>query len=367
MIMQHNEFKNISEKMAEKDSTKLVSIIIPGYNEETIILQNLTVVCDYMKNLESKFDWEIIFINDGSRDKTGDLAEQFAKSNNRVTVIHHIVNLNLGNALRTGFANAKGMYIITLDLDLSYSPDHIWLLLKTLCDTKADVVVASPYMKGGKVTSVPFTRKILSRVVNKFMRFAAQEKLHTYTGMVRGYRAEFLKNLNLKTKDYEINPEILYKAMILRGRIIEIPAHLDWSEQRKLGKKRTSGMKVLKTFYSGLMAGFIFRPYIFFLTFGFVLLLVSFYLIAWIFYFVFNAIPSIAIDPQVFDDRFSLAIKQIYQQRPHLFLIGGITLLAAIQILSLGFLSLQSKRYFEELFHLNSTIFKQNSKFNRDE
>jgi glycosyltransferase involved in cell wall biosynthesis len=340
----------------------LVSIVIPAYNEEVIIVQNLTRICDYMSGFKEEYNWELIIINDGSHDKTGTLADEFARNNSNVKVLHHIVNLNLGNALKTGFAHSKGDYTITMDLDLSYAPYHIENLLKTLVNTKADIVIASPYMKDGKVTAVPFMRRILSRWVNRFMRVAAQEKLHTYTGMVRGYRTEFLKSLNLKTVDYEINPEILYKAIILRARIIEIPAHLDWTEQNKLGIKRTSGMRLLKTFFSGLMAGFIFRPYIFFLFFGVIILLISIYLIGWIFYFTIHAVTILQIDPQSFDDRFSLAIKQVYQQRPHLFFLGGIALLAALQILSLGFLSLQSKRYFEELFHLNSSIFKQESK-----
>jgi glycosyltransferase involved in cell wall biosynthesis len=337
----------------------LVSIIIPGFNEEALITRNLEVVCKYMQQLEDKYDWELIFINDGSKDSTGPLADSFAENHPRIKVIHHIVNLNVGNALKTGFAHARGQYSITLDLDLSYAPYHISNILDTLESTKADIVIASPYMKGGKVTDVPFMRRVLSRWVNRFMRFAAQEKYFTFTSMVRGYRTEFLKCLNLKTKDYEISPEILYKAMILRARIIEIPGHLDWTEQNKLGVKRTSGMRVMKTFYSGLMASFIFRPYVFFLIAGMILLLISLYLIAWIFYFTFSIIPSIPVDLQAFDDRFSLAIKQVYQQRPHLFFVGGIVLLAALQVLSLGFLSLQSKRYFEELFHINSSILKQ--------
>jgi len=337
----------------------LISIIIPGFNEEAIVTRNLEIICEYMRQLEDKFSWELIFINDGSMDDTGSLADSFARCNSSVKVIHHIVNLNLGNALKTGFAHVKGKYTITMDLDLSYAPYHIGNLLETLINTGADIVVASPYMKGGKVTAVPFLRRIMSKWVNRFMRVAAQEKLYTYTGMVRGYKTEFLKSLNLKTKDYEINPEILYKSMILRGRIIEIPAHLDWTEQNKVGVKRKSGMRVFKTFFSGLMAGFIFRPYIFYIGFGVILLLIASYLIGWIFYFTFQTVPAIPIDPQSFDDRFSLAIKQVYQQRPHLFFIGGITLIASLQILSLGFLSLQSKRYFEELFHIDSSILNQ--------
>lgn len=335
-----------------------VSIVIPGYNEEAIVVQNLTRICDYMAGFNEEYNWELIFVNDGSLDKTGSLADEFAKNNSNVKVIHHVVNLNLGNALKTGFVHTKGDYTITMDLDLSYAPYHIGNLLDTLVNTKADVVIASPYMKGGKVTAVPFMRRIMSRWVNHFMRVAAQEKLHTYTGMVRGYRTEFLKSLNLKTKDYEINPEILYKSMILRARIIEIPAHLDWTEQNKPGVKRTSGMLITKTLFSGLMAGFIFRPYIFFISFGFILFLVSLYIIGWIFINTFQIMPTIQIDPVYFDDRFSKALGYIFQQRPHAFFIGGITLLAAIQILSLGFISLQNKRYFDESFHINTSIFK---------
>jgi glycosyltransferase involved in cell wall biosynthesis len=248
---------------------QMVSIVIPGYNEEAMILPNLTIICNYMKGLEGKFDWEIIFVNDGSKDQTGKLADDFARENPRVKVCHHIVNLNLGNALKTGFNNAKGDYTVVLDLDLSYGVEHIEKIVDTLITTQAHVVIASPYMKGGKVTAVPFMRAFLSRCVNRFMRLAAQEKFHTYTGMVRGFRTDFIQNLNLKTKDYEVNPEILYKAMILRARIVEIPAHLDWTEQNKLKGKRTSNMRILKSIFSGLMSGFIFRPYIFFLGAGF--------------------------------------------------------------------------------------------------
>jgi glycosyltransferase involved in cell wall biosynthesis len=337
----------------------LISIIVPGYNEEAILTRNLEIICNYLFELESKYDWELIFVDDGSTDKTGSLADEFAKHNKKVKVIHHIVNLNLGNALQTGIANVRGTYTITLDLDLSYAPYHIGNMLDTLVNTKADIVIASPYMKGGKVTAVPFMRRIMSRWVNRFMRVAAQEKMHTFTCMVRGYKTKFLKSLNLKTKDYEINPEILYKAMILRARIIEIPAHLDWTEQRKLGDKRTSGMKIIKSFFSGLMAAFIFRPYIYFLSFGFILLLIAGYIIGWIFINTFQIMPTIHPEVVYFDERFSEAIGYAFKQRPHAFFIGGITLLASIQVLSLGFISLQSKRYFEELFHIGTSVYKK--------
>jgi hypothetical protein len=75
-------------------------------------------------------------------------------------------------------------------------------------------------MKEGKVSNVPWLRKTLSIWANRFLAFFAKdrysERLSTLTGMVRAYDADFLSRLNLKAMDMDINPEIIYKAMILR-------------------------------------------------------------------------------------------------------------------------------------------------------
>jgi len=259
-----------------------ITIILPCYNEEAILALNLNTIIKYLENKSEKYKWEIVIINDGSKDQTGKIADNFEIQYPNIRVIHHPTNLNLGNALKTGFKNAKGEIIVVMDIDLSYSNDHIEKMVDKLIETTSDIVIASPYMKGGKVTDVPFTRKIMSRWVNEFMRIAAQDKYHTYTGMVRAYRTDFIQTLNLKTKDYEINPEILYKAMILRARIVEMPAHLDWTEQNKFAGKRSSSIKVLRGFFSGIMSAFIFRPYIFFLAIGVVLMLLSMYELVWL-------------------------------------------------------------------------------------
>ena len=204
----------------------MVSIVVPGYNEALIIGKNLGIICDYMETIENEYDWELIFINDGSSDNTKEVAENFAKNRSNVLVYNHKVNLFLGHALRTAFKHAKGDYIIPLDIDLSYSTDHIKRLLDTIKETEAQVVIASPYMKGGKVSNVPFVRKHLSKIVNKFLSIVVREKIYTFTGMVRAYDSKYLKYLNLKARDTEINPEIIYKSLLLRARIVEIPAHL---------------------------------------------------------------------------------------------------------------------------------------------
>jgi Glycosyltransferases involved in cell wall biogenesis len=352
------------EKMnIENETRPFITILLPCYNEEVILQQNINVVIDYLKSKNHKYSWEIIIVDDGSKDKTGVLADQFEKQYASIRVIHHPTNLNLGNALKTGFRNAKGDIIVVMDIDLSYSIDHIEKMVDKLVETSSDIVIASPYMPGGKVTDVPFTRIIMSRWVNRFMRIAAQDKYYTYTGMVRAYRKDFINTVNLKTKDYEINPEILYKAMILRARIIEIPAHLDWTEQNKYKGKRNSSIRMLRGFFSGIMSSFIFRPYIFFLAIGTFLMLLSMYELVWL---LFDTLSYMARQPET-EQPFSASLALQFRRNPQSFIVGGITFIAAIQFLSLGFLSLQSKRYFEELFHLGTSLKKRNETNNFEE
>lgn len=343
-------------------SKQFISVIAPCYNEEAILEINIEKIIDYLKSKNEKYEWEIVIINDGSKDNTPIIANQLAERYSTVRVIHHPTNLNLGTAIKTGFSNSKGEIIVVLDIDLSYDVIYIETMVDKLIETNADMVMASPYMKGGKVIAVPFFRRVMSNWVNKFMSFAAQDKYYTFTGMVRAYRREFVETLNLKTRDYEINPEIVYKGMILRAKIVEIPANLDWTEQNKFAEKRKSSLNVLRSFFSGLMSGFIFRPYIFFIVIGSFLMILSLYELLWLLY---DTISDLAAAKTISPDQvrsFSHSLAQEFKRNPQSFFVGGITFVIAIQFLSLGFLSLQSKRYFEELFHLGTTLKKQNLK-----
>lgn len=339
-----------------------VSIVLPCYNEEAILPGNLDVVIRNMEMLANKYRYEIVIINDGSKDRTGEIADSYADKYPFIRAIHHPVNLNLGNAMQSGFRHSKGEVIVVLDVDLSYGVEYIEQMVDKLNESAADMVIASPYMKGGKVTAVPFLRKVMSKWVNRFMRLASQEKYYTFTGMVRAYRRDYILNVNLKTKDYEVMPEIIYKSMILRARIIEIPAHLDWTEQNKFAGKRSSSMKVIRSTFSGLMSGFIFRPYLFFIGIGVFLLCLSMYQLVWLMYDTLAALPQIHQMVPKIDYPFSYSLAIQFKENPQSFLVGGITLIAAIQFLSLGFISLQNKRYFEELFHLGTSI-RKNGKF----
>ena len=339
----------------------LVSIVVPGYNEASIVQESLRRICEYMETLEDRYAWELIFVNDGSTDGTGEIAEAFARERQNVRVFHHVTNFRLGQALRTGFSQSRGDYVVTMDVDLSYSPDHIERLLTTITQTEARIVIASPYMKGGKTSHVPVLRRLLSQWANRFLSVLAHDAhLSTLTGMVRAYDGRFLRNLDLKAMDVNINPEIIYKGMVLRARILEIPAHLDWGDHQKSGQQRSSSIRILKTVVSCLLSGFFFRPFMFFILPGFALLLISLYPLGWALAHTVNHYHRLALTATVqrFDYLFSDAIAAAFIQAPHAFLVGGFALMLSLQLISLGFLALQSKRYFEELFHLGSSIYK---------
>ena len=338
---------------------KIISLVIPAYNEAAILEPSLAAINDYMISNEKRYEWEIILVNDGSTDETGNIADELSRQIINLHVFHHNINLGLGAALQTGFRHARGEFIVVMDVDLSYSPDHIHSLLQRIEETRADIVVASPYLKGGKVSNVPFLRRIMSRFVNFIMSCVAQTRLHTFTGMVRAYRREFISFLDLKATSQALNPEIIYKAIVLRARIEEIPAHLDWSFQRQFGKKRSSSLRIFSGMLKGLMSAFIFRPYAFFLSIGTILLMIAIYIIAWIFINVFNVLPDIIPDADAITGPFSLAVGKVFSTRPYSFFVGGITLIVGLQFISMGFLSLQNKRNFEELFHISTTILKK--------
>jgi glycosyltransferase involved in cell wall biosynthesis len=344
------------------DDKPLVSIVAPAYNEAAIIQDNLIILCQYLKHLEDEYRWELILVNDGSRDNTGKLAEAFASSRDNVHVIHHVRNAGLGQALRSGFAHSQGVYIVTLDLDLSYAPEHVEALLIKMRQTGAKLVVTSPYMKGGKVSNVPRLRLLLSIWANRFLSVAARHNVSTLTGMVRVYDAEFLRMLNLRATGMEINPEVVHKAMLLGVRIEEIPAHLQWRSPCPTNKpaakssRRKSSMKVLSHIWVTFYYGFVFRPVMFFIVPSLFCFVLALYSIGWMMSHVwrnYQVLTQTARSPDPTD-----AIALAFAQSPHTFVIGGMLLMVAIQLFSLGVLAVQNKRYFEEVFYLGTAIYR---------
>ena len=308
-----------------------MSVLIPAYNEAAIIERTLSTVRDHLSTRPDARPWEMLVVDDGSTDGTGDLAEAFAAGDERIRVLRHRTNFGLGQALRYGFAQAKGDVVVTLDADLTYSVDHIDRLLDAFEQTGAKIVVASPYAHGGVTTRVPFRRLLPSRVANVLLAAAANAHISTYTGMVRAYDTRFLRSLNVRAMGMDVNAEILRQAQILRARIVEIPAHLDWSGAGRAAG--ASGLRMPRTTVAVAISAFLFRPVMFFMVPA--LLLAVFAAIAWGF--------AVAAGLGGFRLLAALAI---------------VASLAAVQFAGFAFLALQAKRSFEDLFVLGTATYR---------
>jgi hypothetical protein len=118
-------------------------------------------------------------------------------------------------------------------------------------------------------------------------------------------------------------------------------------------------MKILRHTWAILFYGFIFRPVMFFILPSLILFLLSLYANVWVVIHCWSNYQLLAQKIPYPDP--TLAVAEAFQQAPHAFVIGGMTLMLSIQLFSLGILAVQSKSYFEEIFYLASAIFRQNT------
>jgi dolichol-phosphate mannosyltransferase len=212
-----------------------LSIIAPMYNEAKNVNSTIASIAQLLRTFEKP--WELLLIDDGSTDNTLEIARKAEEEIDNLRVISYPVNQGRGKALRTGFEHAKGKYVITIDFDLSYSPDHILLIYEQLVDPSLmnDVVLGSAYMKGGKVVGVSTFRLFISRLGNKILEYTFPQSFKTSTCILRGYKREVLQALELAADGKEIHLEILSKVCALGFRVKEMPATLT---SRKTGKSK---------------------------------------------------------------------------------------------------------------------------------
>jgi glycosyltransferase involved in cell wall biosynthesis len=335
------------------DPRPLVSVVVPAYNEALRLMGSLTAIYAYLQGLGDRYRFELLIVDDGSTDETPAIAEAFAASRPEVRVLRHKLNFRLGQALRYAFSETRGDYVVVFDSDLSYSVDHIGRMLETIQSQPARVVIASPYMKGGKTSAIPWHREVMSKGVNRLLAVTSQSDVSTVTGMVRTYDGPFIRSLDLKSMGPEINTEILYKTQIMRGRVVEIPAHLDWSDQEERMRTRRVSLRVSTTSKLLMFSSFLFRPIMFFLVPGLILGVIALWTLGGVFLMVFEQFPATSGS---LDNRITDAFARAYDIRPHSFIVGGIAAVISVQLISLGVLAHQSKRYFEENYHLGIVL-----------
>lgn len=142
--------------------TKELSVFFPTYNEEKNIEK---VVNDAIKILqEVAGKWEIIIVEDGSKDKTPEVADKIAKKDRRIRVIHHKPNRGYGGALKTGFSKAKYEWVAFSDSDGQFDFSEIKRFIKKQKETNADLVLGIR-----KERADPFIRKVFTFVWSKML------------------------------------------------------------------------------------------------------------------------------------------------------------------------------------------------------
>lgn len=334
-----------------QEDLPLVTVIMPAFNEELVLADNLARTYEYLQQQSGRFRFELLVVDDGSSDSTPDIADTFSFGRPEVRVLHLAVNGHLGKALRSGFRASRGDYVVTLDSDLTYDTHHIGHLLDSLVAHHAHVALASAYMPGGAVSGVPPLRLALSRGANRYLRAAVRGRLSTLTCMVRAYDGDLVRNLSLRCAGTDINTEIVYKAELLGARIIEVPAHLDWETARRDAPGRVSSVKVARSIGQYLKAGLWFRPAALLngaaamsaaVLGGCAAVLVALAVrTAWR---AEGAVPG----------RLRAGFEDLLQGHGSLLLGCGILAVLTAQLTGLALLAQQAKRYFEELFDLTS-------------
>lgn len=212
---------------------KMISIIIPAYNEEENILRIDTELTPVLYSLGSPY--ELLLINDGSKDHT----EEYAKllKNPYVKIISHASNQGLGRAVRTGIQHAQGEFLVLYEADFTWNPEYIKQLLEAQKKYQADCVIGSHFHKQGKLQGHGkySLRIFLSKGVNFLYQILLGSKIASISSLFRVYRAESIKKLMLTSTGFNINAEILVKLLRNKAKIIEVPVILT---KRKFGKSK---------------------------------------------------------------------------------------------------------------------------------
>ena len=221
---------------------KALSIVVSALNEEKnvkTLFQKLTSILD-----KHKIDGEIVFLNNHSTDKTGPLADAFAKKDKRIKVIQRYgrKNKDLGSSLREGFANCSGKYIIIMDADLSHNPEDIKGLFE--CRKDADIIIGSRFVKGGK-SDMPLSRILISKGYNFLVSSVLGMKVKDITTGFKLYKRDVIKNLNLVNNGFGLHVEIILKALHKGYTAKEIPIYY---RARKQGESKLSYSRQFKRY-----------------------------------------------------------------------------------------------------------------------
>ncbi|NLM21707.1 MAG: glycosyltransferase family 2 protein [Peptococcaceae bacterium] len=229
-----------------------VLIALPAYNEEAGIVDVLTNILRF--GHRSRYQIEVLVVDDGSTDQTAHLVEQFAGQHDFVSLIRHEINKGLGEAVRTIFQYATWHLdtddvLVTMDADNTHNPFLIESMVSNLISRNLDMVVASRFAAGGCELGLKSLRKLYSRGAMLFFKlFFPIKNLNDYSSGFRAYRSgviqQALKEWEelITTNGFDCMAEIAAKFSRMGIRAGEVPLILRYEL-----KKGESKMKVAQT------------------------------------------------------------------------------------------------------------------------
>lgn len=190
-----------------------ISVFFPAYNEEKNIPTVIESAISVLKEVANEY--EVIIIDDGSLDKTGEIAEEFAKKDPHVKVFHHQPNRGYGEALKSGILNSQYEYIFYTDSDRQFDISEIKKLIPLMED--ADVV--SAYRINRKD---PLCRIIAAKVYNLLVWLYFGLRVRDVDCAFKMYNKKIFKNMSINCRRGMADTEILIKAKKEGFKIVQI-------------------------------------------------------------------------------------------------------------------------------------------------
>lgn len=222
----------------------LVSILIPVYNERTVLERSIAQVLG--APLPENMDRELIIVDDCSTDGTSAILERLAATEPSIRLFRHEYNQGKGAAVRTAIQKARGDFCLVQDADLEYDPKEYPKLLRPLLDGHADAVFGSRYMAGEQTRVLPFWHSVINKTLTLISNMFCNLNLTDMETCYKVFRTDLLKSIPIRSNRFGFEPEITMKCSKRKFRIYEVPISYHgrtYEEGKKIGWR--DGIKAL--------------------------------------------------------------------------------------------------------------------------
>ncbi len=222
----------------------LLSILIPVYNERTVVERSLALVL--AAPLPENMDRELVIVDDCSTDGTSAVLERIAANEPRIRLFRQPVNQGKGAAVRAAIQHAKGDFCIVQDADLEYDPAEYPKLMRPMVDGHADAVFGSRYLVGDQTRVLPFWHTMINKGLTLLSNIFSNIKVTDMETCYKVFRTDILKSIPIRSNRFGFEPEITMKCAKRKLRIYEVPISYHgrtYEEGKKIGWK--DGLKAL--------------------------------------------------------------------------------------------------------------------------